>query len=213
MNEVQFSTEFFDGEDKAEEEEDKDEKPVADQSQITLGKGYSYQIGIITEIFTHTTLQAYLNFFYEKDMPIPEDKAWLIIIQLTDVLAHCTKLGFWHCNIRPDTVFVRGDHKTLTLSYFGKAKFIDYYSKDCIRYLAPTILAQMESSKSESDKKRTSKDDVFSVGYTIAEMCLTGAVLPYVTALNKDSTGENLKKILHKLQTGGYSEHLLKYLE
>jgi hypothetical protein len=32
LNEVQFSTEFFDSEDKAEEEEDKDEKVVADQN-------------------------------------------------------------------------------------------------------------------------------------------------------------------------------------
>jgi serine/threonine protein kinase len=138
---------------------------------------------------------------------------WLIIIQLTDVLSHCTKLGFWHYNIRPDTVFVREDHKTLCLSYFGKAKFIEYYSKDSIRYLAPTVLAQMESAKNESDKKRTSKDDVFSVGYTIAEMCLTGAVLPYVTALNKDSTGDNLNKILNKLQEGGYSKNLLNFIE
>lgn len=64
-----------------------------------------------------------------------------------------------------------------------------------------------------TDRQRSSKDDVFSVGFTIAEMCLTGAILPDLIALNRDSTGESLKKILIKLEEGGYSKNLLNYIE
>ena len=87
MDEIKFSGEFQESNEK-EEEEDKWQDELG---QLSLGKGVSYQIGIITEMFQHRKLQAYLNYFSKegKTTPIPEDKIWLILIQMAEVLSFC----------------------------------------------------------------------------------------------------------------------------
>jgi hypothetical protein len=81
--------------------------------------------------------------------------------------------------LRPSSIFVRKDHKTLALSYLGSAKFIgkQFYNKESFGYLAPKLIACFgESLKEEETHKhvKTFKDDVYSLGITLLELALIG---------------------------------------
>ena len=67
-------------------------------------------------------------------------------------MSTCEKSGFWHHELNPQTIFVRDDHKTLALSYFGKAKLIDIIKKETIRYLAPALLEHSEKESSQGEE-------------------------------------------------------------
>jgi len=78
--------------------------------------------------------------------------------------------------MNPSTIFVRNDHKTLALSYFGKAKLLDMIKNSTIRYLSPALIENSEkfNVQNEGARDRNCKDDVFSIGCIIAAICAIG---------------------------------------
>jgi len=65
------------------------------------------------------------------------------MLQVTDLLSTCQKKGIQHHDLRPQSIFVRNDYKTLALGYFGEAKFMGkrFFSKEALRYLSPKLMA------------------------------------------------------------------------
>lgn len=183
----------------SEVEEEQKEAPTVIKNLEKYG-AVTYQVGLISEMFKHVTLQAYFNFFKNKAEPIAEDKIWLLLVQIAEVLAFCQKKGVQHHDVRPSNIFIREDHKTIALSYFGKAKFKDIFNKDSVRFLAPKLYAQAEEV-TQQEIQRHYKDDVYSLGLTLMDTCLLGgevslSVYADLHGLNKDVTGEKLSNLL-----------------
>lgn len=218
MNEIRFNTGFDESSEDRSLKRDNDEEEKDQTNKLNLGsnqKGVSYQVGIITEVYSHISLNQYLSFYASRGVQVHEDIVWSILIQLSDVMSTCQKQGFWHHELNPHTIFVREDHKTLALSYFGKAKLIGIIKKEQIRYLAPN---QLENSQNDSKGvfEHTCKDDVYSVGCIVAAICAIGEtnqeIIHQYQLLNKDQSGDHLKIILDYIKSRGYSQQLTDIL-
>lgn len=191
LNEVNFLTDFYTDDNEKEEDEENNEN----ENKISLKKleglnnrGVTYQVGLITEEFQQTSLYSYFSYFQEKDRQISEHKLWSVLVQLASLLSTCQDNGVQHNDLRPSSIFVRKDHKTLALSYLGSAKFIGkwFYNKEGFGYLAPKLIACFGESLREEElhkHERTYKDDVYSLGISLLELALIGsdASLPDVT--------------------------------
>ena len=124
LNEVTFQSNFYEDDNEKDQEEESDIKISLQDTNIISGSGVTYQVGLITESFNDINLASYFNYFASKTSAVSEDKIWLVLTQLTDLLSVCQKKGIQHNDIRPHSIFVRPDHKTCALSYFGSAKFM-----------------------------------------------------------------------------------------
>ena len=56
---------------------------------------------MITELFADINLSSYFRYFSSKTTPVPEEKVWTVLLQMTDLMSYCQKKGIMHNDLRP----------------------------------------------------------------------------------------------------------------